>query len=490
MKYLIGVKDFLKKLLMLDKLLNKYSSFNIALKSGFWFAVVSILQRGINFILLPIFTRVMTLEEFGTVSLYNSWLSLISLFVTLNIAGTIYNVALTKYKNQNNIVFLSSMLITIGITIVFIFLLNISSFDITQLGKELNIFLLLQTMTVIPFSFWLAESRYKYEYKIAVKFIFAQTVISVIISLLSLNFFDNKVLGYISGPIISNMIFSIVIFKNYHFKKINILKLRVVFKFIIMFGLGTLIHYLGSILLVHADRIIIEKFLTKSEVAIYSVGYSFGMILMLIPTAVGQSFSPWFYKTLSSGKQDEIFIVLNKITGLSLILIMLFISLSGLIVTNLFDERYFESISTVNIIASSIYYILVYTLIANFQFYFEKKLLISLSTILAALINIVLNFIFVPKYGFISASFTSLFSYLLLCFIHVFLAKSICKTKFMPFNFNWVLVLFLPSFFLTMFLLVEDLDETYKFLYRFLLIIAFSIFYFKTNNLTLKSRFF
>lgn len=475
---------------MIDELLKKYSSFNIALKSGFWFAVVSILQRGINFILLPIFTRVMTLEDFGTVSLYNSWLSLVSLFVTLNIAGTIYNVTLTKYKNQNNIVFLSSMLITVVITIIFIFLLNITRFDITQLGKELNMFMLLQIMSVIPFSFWLAESRYRYEYKIAVIFIFAQTVISVIISLIGLNVLDDKVLGYISGPIISNMIFSIIIFKNYHFKKINILKLRVVFKFILIFGLGTLIHYLGSILLVHADRMIIEKFLTTREVAIYSLGYSFGMILMLIPTAVGQSFSPWFYKTLSSGKHDDIFSVINKITGLSLILIMLFISLSGLIVKNLFDERYFESISTINIIASSVYFILVYTLTANFQFYFEKKLLISLSTILAAIINIVLNFIFIPKYGFISASYSTLFSYLFLCFVHVFLAKSISKTKFMSFNFNWSLIMFFPSLFLTMILLVEDLDETYKFFIRFLLILCFSVFYFKTNNFKIRLRFF
>ena len=274
----------------LQKISISYKSLNLALKSGLWFAIISIIQRGINFILLPVFTKIMSLEEFGTVSLYNSWLSFTSLLVTLNISGNIYHIALTKYKNQNNVIFFSSILVAFGLLLVLTLFLSILNIDFTQLGSVLNLLMFVQIFSTIPYILWIAESRYNYEFRWAVIAMVLQAVLSVLISLFCLKTFENNVISYIAGPIISNTILSLVALKNYRIKIINLKKIIIISKYLLFFGLGTVVHFIGAILLVHADRVIIDKLLTINDVAIYSLGYSFGMILMLIPSAVGQSY--------------------------------------------------------------------------------------------------------------------------------------------------------------------------------------------------------
>ena len=168
---------------------------------------------------------------------------------------------------------------------------------------------------------------------------------------------------------------------------------------------------------------------------------------------------------------------------------MIFICFSEILITNFFDERYIYSISTVNIIASSVYFVLVYTLIANFQFYFEKTLIISISTIFIALINIALNLIFIPKYGYNAASFSTLFSYSLLCFFHICFAKSICKRKNITFNFSWLEVVILPILFLALILFFESFDFRDRLFFRFSLILIVSVLFVIRNKQTLNPKF-
>ena len=69
-------------------------------KASFWFTICSVLSKGMAFLTIPIFTRIMTTEEYGYVTLYNSWLLVMTTICTLQVTyGGFYN-GMIKYKDD------------------------------------------------------------------------------------------------------------------------------------------------------------------------------------------------------------------------------------------------------------------------------------------------------------------------------------------------------------------------------------------------------
>ena len=94
---------------MIQNLVQKYRTIKAPVKASLWFLICGFLQKGISMITTPIFTRVMTDVEYGRFSVYNSWLSIVQIIVSLNLAAGVYTRGLVKNEN-NQKVFTSSML--------------------------------------------------------------------------------------------------------------------------------------------------------------------------------------------------------------------------------------------------------------------------------------------------------------------------------------------------------------------------------------------
>ena len=78
----------------------KYNALSKPVKASFWFALCSFAQKGISFITAPIFTRLMSAEQYGMFSLYQSWDSVIIVFATLNLSYQVFNNGLVKYEDD------------------------------------------------------------------------------------------------------------------------------------------------------------------------------------------------------------------------------------------------------------------------------------------------------------------------------------------------------------------------------------------------------
>lgn len=66
-----------------------------------------------------------------------------------------------------------------------------------------------------------------------------------------------------------------------------------------------------------------------------------------------------------------------------------------------------------------------YTIPVVVEYYKEKTSYISVGTAVAALINICLNALFIPKYGYVAAAYTTLISYIVYFSIHVIIARKL-----------------------------------------------------------------
>ena len=79
---------------------SKYRSLSVQAKAALWFTICSFLQKGISFITVPIFTRLMSTEEYGTYTVYLSWLQILTIMTSLYLFNGVYDNAMAKYEKQ------------------------------------------------------------------------------------------------------------------------------------------------------------------------------------------------------------------------------------------------------------------------------------------------------------------------------------------------------------------------------------------------------
>ena len=109
---------------IVSQIKNKYIGMSVPVKAAFWFTVCNFLQRGISMITTPIFTRMLSTDEYGLYSTYLSWETVLAMVVTLSLYKAMMNLYV-KYDNQEKI--LSALcglelllsLIWLGIGIIF-----------------------------------------------------------------------------------------------------------------------------------------------------------------------------------------------------------------------------------------------------------------------------------------------------------------------------------------------------------------------------------
>lgn len=122
----------------------KYNALSKPVKASFWFALCSFAQKGISFITVPIFTRLMSAEQYGMFSLYQSWDSVIIVFATLNLSYQVFNNGLVKYEDDqegytSSMLGLSNACTTILLGLYLIFQDQVNAFT----GLSTSLFLLM-----------------------------------------------------------------------------------------------------------------------------------------------------------------------------------------------------------------------------------------------------------------------------------------------------------------------------------------------------------
>ena len=90
------------------------------------------------------------------------------------------------------------------------------------------------------------------------------------------------------------------------------------------------------------------------------------------------------------------------------------------IIKILAPPQYHEGIFIFPPVMAGVFFIALYNVFGNIEFYYQKTFMIMVASVVAAITNVVLNYIFIPRYGYIAAAYTTLASYILLSVMHYF----------------------------------------------------------------------
>lgn len=414
---------------MLKKVKEKYLLCSEAVKAGIWFAFCSAFQQAVNFLLTPLFARYLSVEEYGMYNLYATWNGIFTILITLNVAGGIFNNAMIKFKERIH-EYMSSMQ-GLVIVIASIMLLVCTIFQpvidrFVKLPLHWLFLMFFQITANLSFSLWSAKERFEFRYKRFAVITICSVVIQAILSLMAVIFAQNKVEAKIIVSVIIQCAIGVYFYVAIFVKSHTFYK-REHWSYALRFAIPLLPHYLSQVVLNQSDRIMISSYCGEAELGYYSMAYNISVAISFLTTSINTVYIPYTYRCLEIKEKISI-----KKTSKALILalfvcVILVCLFAPEVILFLGSKKYIDSVWVVPPIICSLFFVFVYTLFANIEFYYEKKGFITLASGSVAIINLVLNYIFIPVFGYAAAAYTTLACYLLYALIHYLFMKYSCK---------------------------------------------------------------
>lgn len=406
-----------------------------ALKAGLGYTVGNILCRGFSFISAFIFARLMSPTDYGIYNTFASYVSILSVVIGFAIHVTIKNAKL-DYGEQLERYCSSVLLIPI---LNMLALLLVSELFRESLGTWLAIPSVLVGMIVLE-SFSHAIMSLYNEY-LAVhfesrKYLVVTIFYAIIGTLLSVAlictvFSEQRYVGRALGALIPLLLISgYIIWFFFHKNKPKVVKKY--WAYALKISLPIVPHGLSQIVLSQFDRIMIKKLIGDVAAGFYSFANNIGFIFQVITNSMDTAWTPWFFEQMKEKK----YAVISKTTGIYISFVsvmavgLLFISPELVFVMG--GNDYYESRYVVLPIVLSVYYAFLYTIPSSVEYYYKKTKIISIGTMSAAVLNIVLNSVFISRFGYVAAAYTTAFCYLCYFVVHLIFSAKIHGKMIFP----------------------------------------------------------
>lgn len=413
------------------KLLKKYNDIPIVAKATIWFVFCSTLQKCMSLITTPIFTRLMSTEQYGQFTVYNSWVQILTIITTFRLNYSVFNKGMSKYKEDRDSYASTMQIVTFAITaVLFLIYLIFQNFfnNLFELPGFIIMAMFCEMLVFPAVDFWTVRKRYEYIYRPVVARTILMVILNASIGIVAVLMSEEKGYARIMTVIGVNFLFGMSLFV-YNLKKAKKVFVWEYAKFAILFNLPLMLHYISQYILDQFDRIMIQKMVGVSAAAIYGVAYNAGLIVKTVTNSIGNALVPWQYDNLDRREFKKIDDALFPIFVIVAVLSLMFSAFAPELIMLLADEKYYEAIYVIPPIAMSVFFSFSYAIFANVEFYYDENRFTMYISMFGAALNIGLNYIFIDMFGYIAAAYTTLFCYIIYCLGHYLYMNYSVKKK-------------------------------------------------------------
>ena len=477
----------------LKSIKNRYDNLSIVAKASLWATFCGFAQKGIALLTTPIFTRLMTTEQYGIVTIYLSWLNIITIVCSLYVTYGGFTYGMIKYPQKKEQYTSSVLVLTTIMTLFWLFVYIIFRNPLnkfTTLSTLLTLLIFAEIITQSALSIWTTRQRYDFKYRkatiVTLITVIATPILGVIGVIIANDNYKSlaRILSFvIVNSVVGILLYIVIIHKGHSYFN------KEFWKFTLQFNIPLIPHYLSQTVLNQVDRIMINNMCNTSQAAIYGLAYNVGMLLNILSAAINSAFIPWMYRQVKDKKEDSIGEKANYILLILATLVLFVMLLAPELVKVLGSKEYFEAIYVVPPVASSVFFIFLFSLFVNIELYHEKNILVMIGSFVAAVTNLVLNYIFIKMFGYIAAGYTTLASYVFISFVHYIFMVSIRKKMNLSKNiYNLKVILLLSSAMILISCLVPFLYGTIIIRYVIIVLIIFTLFIKRNSIIKLVSQ--
>lgn len=395
---------------------------NDAFMAGLGYMIGNIMVKGINFLAVPIFSRLMNTAEFGIYNVFMSYDGIFSVIIGLALHTSVKSASyefkgeIDKYVSSITIIYIINAIVYFGIVLAF----NKPLAMLLGINEIAMILLILSSFGQAILQLYNERLSLEFSYKKYLVIAFINSLGNILISLvLIFTIFKNKRdIGRLLGTVIVIFMTSLVVlgilYKNEKPKKVN-----KYWKFGIKYSIPIVPHGISQVLLANFDRIMISKMVGNVEAGIYSLAGNIKLVLTVISSSISTAWSTWFFQKI---KEREYEMIQNRaalLCELFTLFSVFFLAAVPEIMLILGGVDYREGQYVAIPMIMDSFVLFLYNIIVPSEYYTKKTVYIMCGTIGAALVNIITNYIFIMKFGYLCAAYTTLFAYVCYCLFHM-----------------------------------------------------------------------
>ena len=375
----------------------------------------------------PIFTRLLTPEEYGIFPLYNTWIGVFTVVVTLEITGGAMYRGLQKFSDKKDEFISAAFGLFTSIFILFctlLFAFNRFLIDITGLSLPILLIMFLQIFANTIIAFYTAKARFEYNYKnvaiLNLASAFGTPLLSVLLILMTK-------LGGISRIVGSSLTLTVISIPIGYLllKKSQKLFDKDIWKFLLKFCLPLLPHYFSMTLIMRIGEITVGRYFGNEALGKYSVALSLGMSLTIITNGLLSALSPWMLRKINSHETERIKDFLLLCTKALSVMCLIILSLSPEFIKILTPSDFHSSLPAIYPLELAVIPMFLSNALMSGQMYYEKSGISALPSIICATISAALSLTVLPMLDYRFVSVFVLFSYLVLAFLNTAIFKRI-----------------------------------------------------------------
>ena len=421
------------------------SHIRVPARASVWYVISGALARGVGVLGTPIFTRALTPGEYGLYPLYSTWLSVLAVFGTLELTGSVIHRGLIRYSERREEFILSALALIFtvfgGFSVVY-FLFSERISKLTGLSTEVFSMLLLQIIFGSVISLYTARCRFEYRYREVALYNVLSSVLSFLLSLFLLRATQLRAEARIVGTLAVSAALALpmlVSIARASGARINL----GIWKYLLRFNLPLLPHYIASSVILRIGEISVGRIFGQAEIGKYSVAMSVGLSLTMITNGLSSALCPWFLRKIEGGKFEESSSFILSVTRLVTLAALLLLSVAPEALALITAPEYSDALFAVYPLALTVIPLFLSGIVMTGCMYYEKNGFSSLTSVLAAIISALLSFTVLPHVHFTVSGVFALVSYSSLALLSILSFKRLSGKS--PISLPRLSLLFLSS---------------------------------------------
>lgn len=446
------------------------------------YLLADIATRAAAVISIPVFTRLLTEEEYGIVAVFNAYLAIFLIVLSLNAHTAVGRYYYEKTDDFGEFVGTTLILVglILGITTPLFILLYRQVADVMQLPGSLPIYLVITCLLIIINEVYLQiliPQRRSKEVAL-IRTVRGYAYVSVAI-LFVFSLKENRYLGQIWANLLISFIFSIYFLIKIKECSKFILKSKYII-YIARYSFPLIPYSLSAIILAQFDRIMINNTLDAAAAGLYSLGYSIGMLLLIVIESTQTALIPDFFRFLDGKEYGRLDILTKRVFSMMTIAALGLILFAREIVVVLADKKFHPGLSVVPVVVIGYLFFGMFTVYNRYIVYEKKTVHISLIVLTAGILNIILNALFISRYGYVAAAYTTVASYFVMFMLTWGTVKMIFKQRITSLSMIWEPTVIMFGFVaLSYYVHGLNLSSTVLFITKIIALVLFSFTVFR-----------
>lgn len=412
----------------------RISHFNIPALAGIWYTLSSLIERTSAIIFTPIYTRLLSPEQYGIYSIYTGFMGILTVFATLEISGGAIYRGLEEFKEKDKFICSAMGLITLS-TAVTLFVYVLFHFRIngfTGLGTTLTLILFFQVFLNGIRALKISEARFSYNKRLPLLEGIFFSIVIPLVSIALIIFSKEAQYARIYAALIASFIFAIPIvfsvLKRGRFRLFD----KAIWRFLIKYAFPSLPHYISMSLIWQIGKIIVGNRFSSAEAGLLSLAISVGLLPSLLTMGMQSALIPWITRRLGDGKsgRERIYSLIISVFFPLCLAVLLFLLFCPELFSIMSGRSFANAIMAVYPIAASVPIIFLTNLLCSEISYYKKTYLVAVGSVFGAIFSLIFNLLFTFKLGFVFSAFLVLPTFLFMtCVYFMILIRKFSHTE-------------------------------------------------------------